>query len=311
MKHRRRPLDTTSPRSPRRGESASDRPSAQQEAADAEQIVRHAHTASLTPEEAADHLGLPLRESAWAQAVDAWAGLFAETAHEEALLAKRRTALRLMRLIRRFATPGVMMDLRLAGRVVAGTAVPASPVLLTANAPDPKAALAALLSLGLDPAPIPPGMRVPEPGFGPDAQTGPRSSGVTFDFEEERFILKLCAPGESRGTALPASVRFSLPAPSGNLTEAALEAVPPIRRRMSDGLAHQRHPKRPIRAINLTPPAKSRPLEAPPTSRPLLCERNSRQFQMFSKEIGTCWCFFLKITALAPTSPTPRDSGHT
>lgn len=224
MKHRRRPLDTTSPRSPRRGESASDRPSARREAADAEQIVRHAHTASLTPEEAADHLGLPLRESAWAQAVAAWAGLFAETAHEEALLAKRRTALRLMRLIRRFATPGVMMDLRLAGRVVAGTAVPASPVLLTANAPDPKAALAALLSLGLDPAPIPPGLRVPEPGFGPDAQTGPRSSGVTFDFEEERFILKLCAPGESRGTALPASVRFSLPAPSGNLTEAALEA---------------------------------------------------------------------------------------
>ena len=234
MKHRRRPLDTTSPRSPRRGESASDRPSARREAADAEQIVRHAHTASLTPEEAADHLGLPLRESAWAQAVDAWAGLFAETAHEEALLAKRRTALRLMRLIRRFATPGVMMDLRLAGRVVAGTAVPASPVLLTANAPDPKAALAALLSLGLDPAPIPPGLRVPEPGFGPDAQTGPRSSGVTFDFEEERFILKLCAPGESRGTALPASVRFSLPAPSGNLTEAALEE-----RRISPSTASQ------------------------------------------------------------------------
>lgn len=157
MKHRRRPLDTTSPRSPRRGESASDRPSARREAADAEQIVRHAHTASLTPEEAADHLGLPLRESAWAQAVDAWAGLFAETAHEEALLAKRRTALRLMRLIRRFATPGVMMDLRLAGRVVAGTAVPASPVLLTANAPDPKAALAALLSLGSTPHRFRPG----------------------------------------------------------------------------------------------------------------------------------------------------------
>lgn len=221
MKHRRRPLDTTSPRSPRRGESASDRPSARREAADAEQIVRHAHTASLTPEEAADRLGLPLRESALARAVDAWAGLFAQTAHAEALLAKRRKALRLMRLIRRFATPGVMMDLRLAGRVVAGTAVPASPVLLTANAPDPKAAVAALLALGLDPEPIPPGLRVPEPGFGSDAKSG---AGVTFDFEEERFILKLCAPGESRGTALPASVRFSLPAPSGNLTEAALEA---------------------------------------------------------------------------------------
>lgn len=224
MKHRRRPLDTTSPRSPRRGESASARPSAQQEADDAEQIVRHAHTASLTPEEAADRLGLPLRESAWAQAVDAWAGLFAQTAHAEALLAKRRTALRLMRLIRRFATPGVMMDLRLAGRVVAGTAVPASPVLLTASAADPKAALAALLALGLAPEPIPPGLRVPEPGFGPDARIG---SGITFDFDEELIILKLCAPGESRGTALPASVRFGLPAPSGNLTEEALEALLP------------------------------------------------------------------------------------
>lgn len=191
-------------------------------------LVRLAHEEALTPEEAALRLDVSLSEAAWAHAVDRWAGLFARDAHRLALLRKRRTALQFMRTIRRWDSTGSIMSLRLGGRVAAGTAVPASPVLLTASTRDVKAVHAVLLALGLDPEPIPATARVPEPGFGtPNTRQSSTLTGYAFDMGEERLLLRLRLPGEAARTMLPWSECFGLLAPtaegSGEFSEEALE----------------------------------------------------------------------------------------
>lgn len=200
----------------------------QQDAALAEMLVRLAHEEALTPEEAALRLGIPLSEAAWARAVDRWAGLFAGETHRLALLWKRRTALQFMRTVRRWDSTDSITSLRLGGRVAAGTAVPASPVLLTASTRDAKAVHAVLLSLGLDPEPIPANARVPEPGFAaPNTRQSSTLTGYAFDMGEERLLLRVRLPGDAARTALPWSKCFGLPAPtaesSGEFSEEALE----------------------------------------------------------------------------------------
>lgn len=195
----------------------------------AEDAVRTAFARGLTPDEAQAAFGIT--ETDWAEALNAWASLFAEDKHRSVLCTKRRAALGFMRLARE-AFP----DLLLAGRVAAGTATESSPILLTAQAPGLREAAIRLLNLGIESDPIDGNVPDPDPAY----RGASEPCGLAFEYANEMFVLRIDLPDAPlrKGRPIPEAPRFSLPGAARGTGFEALCRYQTNPTDPQDGLAH-------------------------------------------------------------------------